>query len=364
MPESENTLPLEFPKSGVHRGTEFELQPVLTTPVGANVRGYEPTLLRFRGGSRCGTSKLIADRVNGDSPVQHLNTLTYQDADALLTQYESSFSSALRYPRIIDPSSNCRGTHPQCEHPTSGDFPFMPPEVPPSSGVPGGGPPGGPNTPGSPTAYRNPGRLIRRGGNGVQPNRRRGTPPEANDDYGSADVGGSDLTVSVLSNDHYSGTPTVTILQQPSRGSATVNGSNQIVFTPPAFGSAGDVTVIYRLTCTGMQGSDTAVVTIHLRNQAEEGTLFCMTYEADPFYGTPGEFGFPETVCRCSTATGDWSLTFGSGPQYVLNLSGSSLPDLGTMNAAADAWAALNSQPPFSPSFYTNAIGPTDSGPC
>lgn len=69
----DNYLEMAFPVFGVDISTEFELQPKQTTPVGLNVRGFEPTTQRSRGGNRPGIGKYIAATVNGPHLIQLLD---------------------------------------------------------------------------------------------------------------------------------------------------------------------------------------------------------------------------------------------------------------------------------------------------
>ncbi len=48
---------LLFPTGGIDVSTEFEMQAPGTTQMGQNVRAFEPTTLRMRGGSRPGLSR-------------------------------------------------------------------------------------------------------------------------------------------------------------------------------------------------------------------------------------------------------------------------------------------------------------------
>ena len=68
MPEPETTQDFHFPKAGLHVAGPFGRQPVRPGPdgayvrtcaLGANVRGYDPTQGRDRGGSRPGLSKFV-----------------------------------------------------------------------------------------------------------------------------------------------------------------------------------------------------------------------------------------------------------------------------------------------------------------
>lgn len=74
---------LNFPFRGVflHDGTLA--QPPETTPVGQNVRAYDASQDRHRGGSRAGISRWIDEQVSGDNPIQFLGTVTSTDAEAM-----------------------------------------------------------------------------------------------------------------------------------------------------------------------------------------------------------------------------------------------------------------------------------------
>lgn len=66
---------LHFPKAGIDLSMSFDKQPnrpvgtngeyARTTPVGNNVRGYEPATNRMRGGSRTGLAKYVPAQVSG-----------------------------------------------------------------------------------------------------------------------------------------------------------------------------------------------------------------------------------------------------------------------------------------------------------
>lgn len=364
MPDPrESPMDLTFPTRGVNVATEFELQPVGTTPTGRNVRTYEPSSARGRGGARPGLLKWLLDRVNGNAPVQHLNFIVTQAGESTLTDFEVEFGSTRRYRMIVDPSSNCRRDLAACTHEDMPDGGTNPPTAPPPGGTPGGGPPGGPNAPGTQTSGRNPPRIIRSGGSGIRPRRSGRYPPVANDDSTSAFYGGSAVNIPVLDNDLYDGTPTVTILSGPQAGSAGLLG-NVIQFTPPASGSLNQVTIVYRLTATNNRDSDTATVTITLEGDTPGFRLMCRTFTS--VYDL-GEFGFPITVCACQDpATPDYTLTFGAtGTPYIAGpFTGNTLPSVADVNAAADAYQVLNGSNPFDPPAYDGADPDVDSGPC
>jgi hypothetical protein len=352
---SPKPVDLPFPPKGVDLSSEYELQPEGTCAVGQNVRLFEPTLSRARGGSRPGLSRFIPARVNGDLPVQHLNFVISNSADALLTVYDSQGGDgSSRRPRIVDPTTDNREEYPNGGGP-------MPNGSPPQPVPPGGGPTGGVNAPGTPTSGRNPGRTIPRGGSGVRPNRRQGSPPVANDDTGSAAIGGPSVDITVLANDTYIGTPTVEILSGPNFGSAVLVGT-VVRYSPPAGGNPDTAVIVYKLTCTGMRGSDTATVTIRVSG-AGEFRLICREY----FFESPPDGGFPTVVCECNDPSRpSYTVTFGIPPNDVEGPSvpGGSLPSVDDMNAGADAAAIANGGVAFDPPLYTTIVGDTDSGPC
>lgn len=94
---AETEVGVMFPTLGVDVTCEYGRQPADTTPAGANVRAYEPGAERARGGSRTGLTKYVADRVNGDSPVQHLAVLVDPQAPALARDTDGT---------LPDPSTN------------------------------------------------------------------------------------------------------------------------------------------------------------------------------------------------------------------------------------------------------------------
>jgi hypothetical protein len=88
--KQEQVADLEFPVFGIDLVNEFELQRDSTTPVGLNVRGWEPATQRNRGGSRNGISKWLDALVNpiaGAMQIQDLNIIVTSNIDNLLTQY-------------------------------------------------------------------------------------------------------------------------------------------------------------------------------------------------------------------------------------------------------------------------------------
>ena len=159
MPDTEQFVDLLWPAGGVDVSTEYEDQNQLSTPLGVNVRTFEPTQNRARGGQRSGLTKYIAALVGGPNKIQHLNSIVDPSAMALLAAFDPLGGGA----GVPDPSTN--------------NNPMLP-----------GYPPGG-------FGDRNPGaifsggvivpftgRYVRAGGSGIAPNRKvvtRGTPGSA-----------------------------------------------------------------------------------------------------------------------------------------------------------------------------------------
>lgn len=133
----EQYVEMPFPINGLDLLRGFAFQGPLTTPVGLNVRTFEPTTLRARGGQRPGLDKYISSAVPTGTRgvqglIQHLNVVVDPSADAL-----------------VDDTPNYTGGV----------------DDPSSAGPVSSWPPGG--------ASRNPGRTIRPGGWGFQPNKNR-----------------------------------------------------------------------------------------------------------------------------------------------------------------------------------------------
>ena len=115
----ESFVDLPFPVKGIDVATELELQPKGTTPLGQNVRAFEPSTQRARGGARPGLVKYINTQVLGlPSTIQHLNIIVDPTEAALNFDFTGD---------LPDPSTNN-------------------------------------------LRVRNWGRLVRRGGSGAQPN--------------------------------------------------------------------------------------------------------------------------------------------------------------------------------------------------
>jgi hypothetical protein len=78
---------LFFPINGVDVSSSLELQTPDTTPLGTNVRAFEPTTNRARGGSRPGLSKFIPAVPSNSSVIQHLNVIVDPQATAIGLSY-------------------------------------------------------------------------------------------------------------------------------------------------------------------------------------------------------------------------------------------------------------------------------------
>lgn len=111
-----------FPVAGLDVTCEFGRQPVDTTPDAENVRTYDAIASRARGGGRIGLSRFIDETVNGDAVIQHLAVLVDPQNPALNSDDDTEL--------VADPSTNN-------------------------------------------LSERNPGRTVRQGGSGRQPNRTR-----------------------------------------------------------------------------------------------------------------------------------------------------------------------------------------------
>ncbi len=99
----ESFVDLPFPIKGIDVATELEHQPAQTTPVGQNVRAFEPSTQRARGGARPGLVEYIPSQVLGfPSKIQHLNIIV-DPTEAALVADDNSGSDA---DTIADPSTN------------------------------------------------------------------------------------------------------------------------------------------------------------------------------------------------------------------------------------------------------------------
>src|SRR5258708_4052448 len=68
-------IDITFPIQGIDVSAALMLQRPKTTPVGNNVRAFEPGTNRARGGSRPGVQKYIQTRVAGTFNIQGIDTL-------------------------------------------------------------------------------------------------------------------------------------------------------------------------------------------------------------------------------------------------------------------------------------------------
>lgn len=100
----EQQMPASFPLAGVNVACEFSRQPTDTTPVAANVRGFDTLVDRARGGSRPGLTKWIDEQVFGDSVIQHLTTLVDPTLPALTAEVDSVDDT------VPDPTTGPRNT--------------------------------------------------------------------------------------------------------------------------------------------------------------------------------------------------------------------------------------------------------------
>jgi hypothetical protein len=152
---------LTFPINGIDVSMEYQLQPADSTRIGLNVRGYEPSTMRQRGGSRAGLAKYVPAQIpGGPFLIQHLNYIVDPQGDSLLTSGDT-FGGTAPGIYILDPSSNNGGP--------GGGFGIVTGKVILSGGNVIGGISPLPFTTG--LGARNPGRMILNGGSGIAPNR-------------------------------------------------------------------------------------------------------------------------------------------------------------------------------------------------
>ena len=130
MPD--NLVPLDFPRGGISKLHGFGAQPPGTTPQALNVRTFEPSTQRGRGGSRPGISKYISGQIPTAGKIQCLDYVVDPAAEAILASFGNGDPGD---PGVTDPSTN-----------------------PPGSVIGDG-------------KFRNPGNTWRTGGSGMQPNR-------------------------------------------------------------------------------------------------------------------------------------------------------------------------------------------------
>lgn len=71
----ESFVDLRFPAKGIDLSQAFGQQQPGTTPLGQNVRAFEPSTARARGGQRPGLLKYLPGQVNGTGAIQDLNVV-------------------------------------------------------------------------------------------------------------------------------------------------------------------------------------------------------------------------------------------------------------------------------------------------
>lgn len=153
-----------FPARGIDLQSGFAYQRQGTTPEGINIRVYEPRSRRGKGGSRGGLSRFINQTVGSlGGPVQHLAVLVDPTQDALLdADYVLGFGIG-----GADGDNFGGGGFP---YPTGlGPWPDPPAGFVYDTSTAGPANLWGLVTTGLGVNSRNPGRLIRDGGSGVQP---------------------------------------------------------------------------------------------------------------------------------------------------------------------------------------------------
>ena len=69
-------MELGFPFGGLHEGLALERQPPTTSPQLSNVRAYDVSDERARGGQRPGLVKAYTTQIGGEYPVLHISTIT------------------------------------------------------------------------------------------------------------------------------------------------------------------------------------------------------------------------------------------------------------------------------------------------
>jgi hypothetical protein len=69
-------MELGFPLGGLHEGLAAERQPPTTSPQLQNVRPYDVSEERARGGQRPALVKAYDTQIGGEYPVLHISTIT------------------------------------------------------------------------------------------------------------------------------------------------------------------------------------------------------------------------------------------------------------------------------------------------
>ena len=222
--------PVEFPGKGLDLSGEAGAQSPLTTPLGENVRFVNPGTLRSRGGSRSGLSRWIDD-LTAAADVQELNIVVSASPDAIGygVPYDGGGGRGPRdrrdprEPCDFDPYGTCYD-----------EIIITPPYDPSDDPVPD-----------------NP-IKVPDGGDGHTPHDRYFYPPRAKDDSASCQTRGNSVTVSVLSNDQYLGTPSIQIVEGPfavgaAAGVTGTGASSKITYTSKAGPGLYEDRVRYRL---------------------------------------------------------------------------------------------------------------------
>lgn len=84
IPAQESFQDIPFPSKGLDLRLAFSEQAEGTTPIGNNVRVFDPIQQRSRGGSRSGISKYVNSQLNGgQTPIQEINTVAYVNEQAI-----------------------------------------------------------------------------------------------------------------------------------------------------------------------------------------------------------------------------------------------------------------------------------------
>ncbi len=68
-------MEIQFPFQGLHQGLAAEKQPPMTTPHAKNVRAFDVTEERGRGGQRPGFVKAYTTQIGGENPVLKIVTI-------------------------------------------------------------------------------------------------------------------------------------------------------------------------------------------------------------------------------------------------------------------------------------------------
>lgn len=94
MPDQpDQFVDMKFPTGGVDLSQGFASQGQGTTPIGQNVRTFEPLTLRGRGGARPGVSKYLPVQLpSGTNVIQHLNVIVDPQGGALLDVDNGTFA--------------------------------------------------------------------------------------------------------------------------------------------------------------------------------------------------------------------------------------------------------------------------------